>query len=148
MQRVEYFFDFIDGNNLMMNNFGAVALVSVLAISAFAPVSAPAIAAALEPAKLTDTSKGNAWVDGKGMTLYTFEKDAIGKSNCNDKCATAWPPLPVEAGAKASGNWTIVVRADGTEQWALLGKPLYTWMKDENPGEVTGDGVIGFHIAL
>ena len=52
------------------------------------------------------------------MTLYTFDKDAAGKSNCNDKCATAWPPFQVAASAAASGEWTIVDRDDGSKQWA------------------------------
>ena len=32
------------------------------------------------PAKIADTSKGKVLVDSKGMTLYTFDKDAGGKS--------------------------------------------------------------------
>jgi len=30
----------------------------------------------IAPAKVGDTAKGNTLVDGKGMTLYTFDKDA------------------------------------------------------------------------
>jgi predicted lipoprotein with Yx(FWY)xxD motif len=33
--------------------------------------------------KAADTPKGKTFVDTKGMTLYTFEKDAGGKSMCN-----------------------------------------------------------------
>lgn len=40
------------------------------------------------------------WVDHNGMTLYTFDKDAGGKSMCNGDCATNWPPLKVTAGEK------------------------------------------------
>jgi predicted lipoprotein with Yx(FWY)xxD motif len=32
-------------------------------------------------------------------------------------------------------------------QWAYNGKPLYFWFKDTAPGQVTGDGVDGFHVA-
>jgi hypothetical protein len=34
-----------------------------------------------------------------GMTLYTFDKDAIGsgKSVCNGQCATNWPPFMAAA---------------------------------------------------
>jgi predicted lipoprotein with Yx(FWY)xxD motif len=46
-----------------------------------------------EMAKVGETSKGNAFVDSKGMTLYTFDKDSGGKSACNGPCATNWPPL-------------------------------------------------------
>ena len=79
--------------------------------------------------------------DGKGMTLYTFAKDAPGVSNCNDNCAKNWPPLMVAADAMPMGEWTIVTRADGTRQWAYKGMPLYGWIKDAKPGDMTGNGM-------
>ena len=79
--------------------------------------------------------------DAKGMTLYTFDKDAEGKSNCNGKCAMAWPPLTASAEAKAMGDWTVVTRDDNSKQWAFKGKPLYTFIKDAKAGDTTGDGV-------
>ena len=81
--------------------------------------------------------------DAKGMTLYTFAKDMPGVSNCNDKCAVAWPPLVAAADAKAMGTFTVITRADGSKQWAHKGMALYTWMKDAKPGDATGDGVGG-----
>ena len=130
----------------MMKTLASGILISTIAISSPAFTGAAAAATA-EPAKMADTTKGRAWVDEKGMTLYVFDKDAMGKSNCVDECATAWPPLPVQAGAEETGEWTIIVRADGDKQWAYEGKPLYTWAKDMKPGDVTGDGVNDFHIA-
>ena len=100
-----------------------------------------ALAQTAAPAKVADTSKGKALVDAKGMTLYTFDRDAAGKSNCNGQCAQNWPPLMAAAGASASGDWSVVTRDDGSKQWAYKGKPLYLWVKDTKPGEVTGDGV-------
>ena len=79
--------------------------------------------------------------DAKGMTLYTFDRDAGGKSACNGPCATNWPPLMAGGDAKAAGDWTVVTRDDGAKQWAFKGKPLYTWAKDTKPGDKTGDGV-------
>lgn len=102
-------------------------------------------AAPPEPAMMGKTSMGQAWVDAKGMALYTFDKDAGGKSMCNDKCATEWPPLAVAAGGKAAGEWTIVVRNDGSKMWAYKGHPLYTFIDDKKAGEVTGDKKDGFH---
>jgi predicted lipoprotein with Yx(FWY)xxD motif len=75
-----------------------------------------------------------------GMTLYTFDKDSAGKSVCNGACATNWPPLMAGAGATPSGAWSVVTRDDGTKQWAYKGKPLYTWAKDQKPGDKTGNG--------
>ena len=73
-----------------------------------------------------------------GMTLYTFDKDAGGKSACNGPCAANWPPLTAGADAKASGDWSIVTRDDGAKQWAYKGKPVYLWAKDQKPGDKTG----------
>jgi len=74
-----------------------------------------------------------------GMTVYTFDKDASGKSACNGPCAANWPPLMATADAKASGDMTIITRDDGAKQWAYKGKPLYLWSKDQKPGDTTGD---------
>jgi predicted lipoprotein with Yx(FWY)xxD motif len=41
----------------------------------------------------------------------------------------------------ASGDYSVITRDDGTKQWALKGKPLYYWVKDQKPGDTTGDGV-------
>jgi len=78
-----------------------------------------------------------------GMTLYVFDKDAAGagKSVCNGECAMKWPPLAIANDDQASGDYSIVIRDDGSQQWAYKGKPLYRWFKDQKPGDATGDGV-------
>jgi len=118
-----------------------------LSLVALLLLAAPAFAQT-GPAKSADTSKGKALVNATGMTLYVFDKDATGKSNCNGPCATNWPPFMTAAGAKASGDWSSVTRDDGGVQWAYKGKPLYTYAKDSKPGNVTGDGFNNvWHIA-
>lgn len=100
------------------------------------------------PASVGTTAKGKALIDGKGMTLYVFDRDNTGKSNCNGTCATIWLPLAAPADSKASGDWSIVGRDDGGKQWAHKGKPLYTFSKDAKPGDANGDGVNNvWHIA-
>ena len=105
-----------------------------------AALLAVAIAAGAQTMPAKKAADGT-WTDAKGMTLYTFDKDAGGKSACNGPCATNWPPLMAAGDAKASGDWTIVTRDDGGKQWAYKGKPLYTWTKDTKPGDKTGDNV-------
>ncbi len=80
-------------------------------------------------------------VNTSGMTLYTFDRDTAGsgKSACNGPCAALWPPAMAAAGAKAEGDYTIVVRDDGTKQWAYKGRPIYTYTGDKKAGETTGD---------
>lgn len=125
----------------MQKFISAVIAAGVLSLSLTA-------ALAQAPATSADTSKGKALVDGKGMTLYIFDRDTAGASNCNGPCATNWPPLAAAADAKPSGQWTIVTRSDGGKQWAYKGMPVYTFSKDAKPGDVSGDGVNSvWHIA-
>lgn len=102
-----------------------------------------------EMAKVGDTSKGKAFVDSKGMTLYTFDKDSGGKSACNGPCATNWPPLMAADGEKAGADMTVLTRDDGKKMWAYKGKPLYTFVKDTKAGDANGDGFLNgaWHIA-
>jgi predicted lipoprotein with Yx(FWY)xxD motif len=132
-------------------------LAAGLMLSAFALVALPAIGASvatvalvgLAPASLADSAQGKIWVNGLGMTLYTFSKDTVvGKSMCNGECATEWPPLAVADGAVASGDWTIVTRDDGTLMWAYEGHPLYTFLDDRTAGDITGDNKDGFKVAI
>jgi len=80
-------------------------------------------------------------VGANGMTLYTFDRDAAGsgKSACNGPCATLWPPLAAQASDQPSGAWSIVVRDDGSRQWAYKGKPVYYYQNDKQAGDKTGD---------
>lgn len=64
--------------------------------------------------KTSDTKVGKVLADTKGMTLYVFDKDVPGKSNCKGKCATAWPPAIADASAKATGKLSIITRDDGS----------------------------------
>ena len=100
-----------------------------------AALTLPGLAMAAEPAMMKD----GMMVDHKGMTLYTFDKDSGGKSMCNDDCAKNWPPLMATPSDKAEGKWSTVKRDDGAMQWAYDGKPLYTFVKDKAPGDMTGD---------
>lgn len=109
----------------------------ILALSSALLAGAAAMADA--PAKVAD----GVLTGPKGMTLYTFDKDAAGsgKSVCNGPCAVNWPPLLAGDMDQASGDYSIITRDDGRKQWAFKGKPLYYWTKDSKPGDRTGDGV-------
>lgn len=85
-----------------------------------------------------------AFADAKGMTLYTYAKDEPGKSNCVDACAASWIPLAAAADAKPYGAWSVIARADGAKQWALNGHPLYTFVKDVDPGSLGGNSPARF----
>lgn len=105
--------------------------------AALAAACGSAVGAA-SPAQVAD----GVLVGSNGMTLYTFDRDPAGggKSVCNGPCATNWPPLAAAADAAGGGDWTVVLRDDGSRQWAYKGKPLYFWVKDQKPGDRSGDG--------
>jgi predicted lipoprotein with Yx(FWY)xxD motif len=100
--------------------------------------------------KSADVGGKSILTDAKGMTLYTWDKDAVGVSNCYDKCAENWPPLLVPADTAVDGDWTLVDRTDSEMKIvAYKGWPLYLWIKDTKPGDTTGDGVGGtWHTAV
>jgi predicted lipoprotein with Yx(FWY)xxD motif len=114
-----------------MKAFYAVATVVITVLAGSAGIAAAQAPVKADNGVLTNTA---------GMTLYTFDKDADGKSACNGPCAANWPPLPAQSGERGSGDYTVITRDDGSKQWAYKGKPLYTWVKDKQPGDVTGDG--------
>ena len=74
--------------------------------------------------------------DADGRTLFFSDADAPGVSNCTAACAKEWIPVAVPAGAKPTGDWSIIKRADGVQQWAYNSRPVYTWVKEERPGDV------------
>jgi predicted lipoprotein with Yx(FWY)xxD motif len=114
--------------------------------AAVAAVHSSARAATVSTAR---TGLGRVIVDGRGRTLYLFEKDKRGHSACSGTCAAYWPPLlttgkPVAmGGAKASLLGTIR-RADGTKQVTFAGHPLYLFSGDSKRGETTGEGLRDF----
>lgn len=73
------------------------------------------------------------------MTLYTFDKDTMNKSNCTGDCLKAWPPLTATSSDKGAGQFSTFQRDDGSYQWAANGKPLYFFVKDMKVGDMTGD---------
>jgi len=89
---------------------------------------------------------GSFLADDKGMTLYLFTKDTPNTSNCYDKCEEAWPPLFTK-GAPVAGDGVdaallgTTTRKDGSIQVTYSGWPLYYYVKDQKPGDVTGQNV-------
>ena len=79
-----------------------------------------------------------AYTNRRGLTLYTWDRDPPGKSTCVAGCAALFSPFPASGNRKTFGDWSVITRDDGTKQWALKGKPLYTYTKDADPGSVGG----------
>ncbi|GLQ57091.1 COG4315 family predicted lipoprotein [Devosia nitrariae] len=119
--------------------------------AALALLAVPAISAEYLGGAVKSTDVGGQMIltDANGMTLYIFDKDEPGVTNCYEQCAINWPPLIADASATPEGEFTLVERTDGTQMWAYKGMPLYYWKDDVNPGDTTGDGVGGvWHLAV
>ena len=119
------------------------------ATAAVEPASASATLAA-KPATVS-TRKGQLGtflVDGRGRTLYLFEKDKGTASTCYGACASVWPPLTTGANAKASGlrgaRLGTTRRKDGKTEITVAGHPLYTYAGDQRAGDVKGQGLDQF----
>jgi predicted lipoprotein with Yx(FWY)xxD motif len=90
---------------------------------------------------------GSILVGPTGNTVYLFNNDEPGVSNCYDECATNWPPLTVESadalvpGVGLPGELGTTERTDGMLQVTYNGWPLYYWKDDAARGDATGEAV-------
>lgn len=88
---------------------------------------------------------GDYLTDEKGMTLYIFKKDTIGKSVCSGSCVEKWPFFYSAEAADApeglkAGDFGVLTREDGKMQTSYKGLPLYYFFKDVKSGDTAGQG--------
>jgi predicted lipoprotein with Yx(FWY)xxD motif len=128
---------------------GVLAAALSLAVGLNSALAASHPAGAGAKVAVASSGLGRVLVDGRGRTLYLFEKDKNGRSACTGKCASFWPPLIAQgkplatAGAKASLLGTTK-RADGRLQVTYNHHPLYTFVKDTRKGQTNGEEVDAF----
>lgn len=99
--------------------------------------------------KTAHTSLGTVLTDGKGITVYLFEKDTGTKSACYSACAAAWPPVlttsePVAGPGARAALLGTVRRINGKTQVTYAGHPLYYFSASTKAGQVNGQGVNAF----
>jgi predicted lipoprotein with Yx(FWY)xxD motif len=127
--------------------------------SSAAPSAAPVVAPSASPVapatagtaiNIGATRLGQVLVDSSGQTVYLFLADRGTVSSCNSaSCVQYWPPV-VTSGAPVAGtgvNGSLLgtaTRADGTAQVTYAGHPLYRFLMDKKPGDVTGQGLSAF----
>jgi len=92
-----------------------------------------------------DTDKGKVIAGSNSYkTLYTYDKDADGISNCYGDCAEKWPPHLAEYWDSARPPFGMIERTDSKKkQWTKEGMPLYFSTLDNKKGDTNGDGVDG-----
>jgi predicted lipoprotein with Yx(FWY)xxD motif len=111
--------------------------------------SGSAGAAASTHVQVRSGSLGHYLVDGRGRALYLFEKDRHGASTCFGGCAAIWPPLLAKGGVARSAGVSAaklgtVARRGGGRQVTYAGHPLYYYVTDRKPGQVTCQDVTEF----
>ena len=113
------------------------------------PAGTPALPPAASTVALRNTALGEILVDGNGRTLYLFEADKPGMSNCNADCAAVWPPL-LASGSAVAGTGvnqsllSTTTRKDGSVELVYNGHPLYYFVSDKQPGDTTGQAISSF----
>lgn len=101
-----------------------------------------------------DSSLGTVVVDGKGMTVYVFDKDTpnSGRSACSGECLAKWPAVTTDSDSPevdgVTGDVGTITRDDGSMQVTLAGMPLYSYAGDSQAGDVTGQAVGGIWWAV
>jgi predicted lipoprotein with Yx(FWY)xxD motif len=80
-----------------------------------------------------------------GMTLYALSGERAGKFICTaSSCTAIWHPVGASGTTTPSGSVSslgTVKRPDGTEQVTYKGMPLYTFARDQQPGQANGQGI-------
>lgn len=86
-------------------------------------------------------------VTSQGLPLYYYLNDTAAKSAVTGGLATLWPPLTSASPAATglTGKLTAVMDIHG-DQVAYNGHLLYTFA-DDQPGQVSGQGVQSFFVA-
>jgi predicted lipoprotein with Yx(FWY)xxD motif len=90
------------------------------------------------------TSMGRLLTTNQNYAAYAFEGDSIESSACVDACLKERSPILAPALAKAFGEWSILERAPGINQWVFRGAPLYTYTLDPEPWSQVGSDEPGW----
>jgi predicted lipoprotein with Yx(FWY)xxD motif len=121
-------------------------------VAALAMLAVPSLTWAQDygDAKLAMTAKepfGEYVTDSAGRSLYMFEEDERGRSDCYEKCAEVWPPMIAKGETIGIEDVDkdlvgLIERKDGLMQITYNGMPLYYYVKDKGrPGSTTGHDV-------
>jgi predicted lipoprotein with Yx(FWY)xxD motif len=109
------------------------------------PTPSPAAAAPVVLAQSVGTMGTVLVAASNSHTVYTFNSDTPGVSNCKGGCASTWPPLTVANGQTPTGGPGVtgalgtISRDDGSLQVTYKGLPLYFFHSDSQAGDTKGN---------
>jgi predicted lipoprotein with Yx(FWY)xxD motif len=85
--------------------------------------------------------------DSKGMTLYYFAKDSVGKSTTTGTLLTNWPLFNpagfIVPSTLSAVDFGTITRDDGAKVATYKGWPLYYYINDKFSGDTNGQGIGG-----
>ena len=119
-------------------------------VLAGASTSAAANRMQAAPRLAVSSSKfGKILFDGRRRAIYAFTRDGRGRSTCYGACAAAWPPYivarkPLAGAGVRKALIGTVRRRDGRLQATYAGRPLYFYVGDRSPGQVSCQNVAEF----
>lgn len=136
-----------------MSTRARLLLIAVTLVAAIAPASA-AMAASGAPRHavvIAEKSRyGTVLFNGNHRAIYLFTKEQPGsRPACFGACARAWPPVLTRDAPRAGAGAVpsrlgSVSRGDGSRQVTYRGRPLYFYIGDTAPGEITCQDVYEF----
>jgi predicted lipoprotein with Yx(FWY)xxD motif len=92
--------------------------------------------------KIMNSRYGRMLFDGRGRAIYLFTRERGSKSRCYGECAVAWPPVYTSGRPRARGGADADLlgttkRRGGRRQVTYNGHPLYYYVTDTKPGQIT-----------
>lgn len=95
--------------------------------------------------RVASTSLGKVLVDAKGETVYLLTADHSGHSTCSSACLQYWPAVaPGHASPTVTAKVASTTTTGGSKIATVGGWPVYTFVEDQKPGDVTGEGIANF----
>lgn len=144
---------FLYGNGGQAANYSTTVSVGTTGPTSLATTTVNASAATYTVTLRDNATTGDYLANATGFTLYVTggDKPNTGTSSCYGQCAANWPPFYTANLSAAPGinvsEFGTIIRTDGTSQLTYKGYPLYLFVADHNPGQITGQGVGGFTVA-
>ena len=99
--------------------------------------------------KVMNSRYGRMLFDARGRAIYLFTREQGTKSRCYGQCAVAWPPVytsgkPRARGGVDAGLLGTTTRRGGRRQVTYNGHPLYYYITDTKPGQITCQDIVEF----
>ena len=100
--------------------------------------------------KVGSSKLGEILVGPTGRSIYLFLADSGTTSSCNSaSCVQNWPPVLTKGAPQAGSGVSAsllgtATRKDGTAEVTYAGHPLYYFIADTQPGQVSGQGIDAF----